>query len=184
MSKVVKELVISEMERRLGANRDVLVIDFSAVEGVKANEVRLALQARGVTLLGVKNSLARKVLGVPGMEKILAGPSTLVWGGEDIVALSKEMTAWAKQVDKLEIKGATVDGQAVDANGVVELSKSPGRVELISQIAGLILSPGARLAAAMLGPGGKLAAQLKTLSTGDGAGEGEASAAEEPATAE
>lgn len=168
MSKVVKELVISEMERRLDGNRDVLVIDFSAVEGVKANEVRLALQARGVTLLGVKNSLAKKVLNTKGLEKVLVGPSTLVWGGEDIVQLSKEMTTWAKQVDKLQIKGAAVDGQAVDAAGVVELSKSPGRLELISQIAGLILSPGARLAAAILGPGGKLAAQLKTMSTDDG----------------
>jgi large subunit ribosomal protein L10 len=36
-------------------------------------------------------------------------------------------------------------------------------VELLGQIAGLILSPGAQLAAAIQGPGGKLAGCVKAM---------------------
>lgn len=86
-----------------------------------------------------------------------------MWGGEDIVALSKEITQWAKQIDELEIKGGAVEGQALDADGIDQLSKSPGRLELIGQIAGLVLSPGAVLAGALLGTGGTIAGQLEAI---------------------
>lgn len=169
MSKQVKTMVIDQIRQDLGDHRDLLVVDASALDGVTANRVRLALQAKGVTLMGVKNALASRALedlGVTGLDAILAGPSTLVWGGEDIVQLSKEIAKWAKDVDKLKIKGGAVDGQVLDAKGVDELSKSPGRLELLSQIAGLLLSPGARLAAALLGPGGKVSGQLAKMSEG------------------
>jgi large subunit ribosomal protein L10 len=167
MSKRVKSMVIEEIQRRLGDARDLLVVDTSLLDGVTANRVRLALQAKGVKLLTVKNTLAQQALrraGVSGLDGLLTGPSTLVWGGEDIVQLSKEITKWAKEIEKFQIKGGAVDGQPLDSQGVDELSKSPSRLELIGQIAGLLLSPGARLAAALLGPGGTIAGQLKTLS--------------------
>lgn len=171
MSKRVKTMVIDEIERRLADNRDLLVVDTSLLDGVTANRVRLALEARGVTLLTVKNTLARRALeraGVTCLDQLLTGPSTLVWGGEDIVQLSKEIAKWARDVEKFQIKGGAVDGQPLDSRGVDELSKSPSRLELIGQIAGLLLSPGARLAAALLGPGGKIAGQLKKISEPEG----------------
>jgi large subunit ribosomal protein L10 len=174
MSKQVKTMVIEQIRRELGETRDLLVVDTSKLDGVTANRIRQALEKKGVTLMGVKNALANRALadiGVGGLDKILAGPSTLAWGGDDIVQLSKEITKWAKDVEKFQIKGGTVDGQVLDPKGVNDLSKSPGRLELLSQIAGLLLSPGARLAAALLGPGGKVAGQLKKMSEGAEGGE-------------
>ena len=169
MSKRVKSMVIDQIREELGENKELLVVDASGLDGVTANQMRLALQEKGVTLLGVKNALANRALvdlGVEGMDEVLSGPSTLVWGGEDIVQLSKEMTKWAKEVDEFQIKGGTVDGQVLDAKGVDDLSKSPSRLELIGQIAGLVLSPGAKLAGALLGPGGTISGQLKKMSEG------------------
>ncbi|MFV0446186.1 MAG: 50S ribosomal protein L10 [Planctomycetaceae bacterium] len=188
MSKQVKTMVIDQIRKELGDSRDLLVVDASALDGVTANRVRLALQAKGVTLMGVKNALANRVLtdlGMSDMGHILAGPSTLVWGSEDIVQLSKEITKWAKEVDKLQIKGAAVDGQVLDAKGVEELSKSPGRLELLSIISGQLLSPGANLSGALLGVGGKLASQIKTMCEGaEGEDEGDAAPAAEASSAE
>ena len=101
------------------------------------------------------------------IDQVLSGPSTLVWGGEDIVGLSREMADWAKKIDKIEISGGVVDGQGVNAREIVDISKGPSRLELIGQIAGLLLSPGARLAGALLGPGGTISGQLKALSEKD-----------------
>ena len=64
----------------------------------------------------------------------------------------------------LEIKGGGLGETALTAPDVETLSKSPGRKEMLSQLSGLILSPGARLNGAILGAGGKLAGQVKTLS--------------------
>jgi large subunit ribosomal protein L10 len=91
----------------------------------------------------------------------------LLWGGEDVVGLSKEITKWSRQVEGLQIKGATVEGQTLDAAAVEALSKSPGRLELVGQIAGLILSPASQLSGALKSPGGKLAGALQSIAEGD-----------------
>jgi large subunit ribosomal protein L10 len=70
---------------------------------------------------------------------------------------------WAKDIQKLEIKGAAVEGQTLNAAGVETLSKSAGRRETIAELAGLMLAPGRQLAGCLQGPGGQLAGQLKTL---------------------
>lgn len=174
MSKQVKQMLIDDIESRLGDTRDFLVVDSSRLDANTANRFRLAIQESNITALTVRNSLARlalKNLGVEDLEGLLEGPTTLVWGSEDVVALSKEIAKWAKEVGELEIKGASIEGQALDAAAVEALSKSPGRLELIGQIAGLALSPGGNIAAALLGPARKVAGQVKTIS--DGGDEGE-----------
>ena len=166
MSKTVKNMLISDVENRIGEARDLLVVDSSRLDAITTNRMRLALREKNITALTVRNSLARRALhklGISTLDETLNGPTTLLWGGEDIVALSREIAKWAKEVGKLEIKGGTVEGTALDAGEVDRLSKSPSREELIGQIAGLILSPGAQLAGALLGPGGKLCGQLKAI---------------------
>lgn len=170
MSRQIKTMLIDDLESRIGDNREMLVVDCSKLDAITANKWRLDLRDKNITAVTVKNSIAKNALsraGVEGLDDLLAGPSTLCWGGEDVVALSREIAAWAKQASDLKIKGATVDGQALDANGVVALSKSPGRAELISTIAGLFLAPGSQLAGAMLGPGGQVAGCLKKISGED-----------------
>ena len=167
MSKAVKQLVMDEIQKRLGETRELLVVDASKMDAIETNRMRLTLQEKGVTLLAVKNTLAKRVLsdvGMDGLDDVLEGPSTLVWGGEDIVQLSKEMTKWAKEIPNLDIKGGSVDGQALDAGAVDSLSKSPGRLELLSIISGQLLSPGAQLSGALVGIGGALASQVEKIS--------------------
>ena len=166
MSRQVKDMLIEEIQSRVGEHRDMLVVDCSKLDAISANKWRIALRDSNISALTVKNSIARNALerlGVLGLDDILCGPSTLVWGGEDVVALSREIAKWAKQLEKLEIKGATVEGHGLGAKEVVALSKSPGRLELIGQLAGLMLAPGRQLAGAMQSPGGQLAGCLKKI---------------------
>jgi large subunit ribosomal protein L10 len=166
MSKVIKGMMIDEIRQSIGECRDVIVIDMSKLDGKTDNKFRLEMQKKGINLLQVKNSLAKRALadsGFTALDKSLLGPSTLVWGADDIVALSKEITRWLKDIKNLEIKGGSAGGEAIDAAGVESLSKSPGRTELLSIISGQILAPGAKLSSQLLAMGGKLASQVKTI---------------------
>lgn len=167
---MIKEMLISDIQGRLGEARDLVVVDSSRLDAITANRFRLGLRSSQIHALTVKNSLARKALhsiGLEALDPFLEGPSTIIWGGEDVVALSKEIAKWAKEIGDLQIKGAAVEGQSLDAEAVDALSKSPGRLELIGQIAGLALSPGAQLAGALLGPGGVVAGQVKSIAEGE-----------------
>jgi large subunit ribosomal protein L10 len=166
MSKRIKEMLIDDASRRLNGVRDVLVLNSSKLDGVTANKLRLAMRKKKISALTVRNKLAKKVFenaGLSALNPCLQGPTTLVWGSDDIVALSKEIAKWAKDIEALQIKGGATEGSSLSAAQVDELSKSPGRQELIGQIAAALKSPGAQLAAALLGPGAKLASTLKTI---------------------
>jgi len=167
MGRHVKDMVISEIQNRIGDVKDFLVVDCSKLDAFSANRWRLALRKGGIRALTVKNSIALNALkrkGIEGLDGVLAGPSTLVWGSDDIVALAKAVTKFAKDIEKLEIKGGTVEGQTLNAAAVETLSKSAGRLETIGELAGLMLAPGRQLAGCLQGPGGQLAGQFKTLS--------------------
>jgi large subunit ribosomal protein L10 len=170
MSRRIKDMLIAGITDRIGDARDMLVVDCSAMDAVSANQWRLGIAEAQISALTVKNSIARNALaqiGVEGLDEILAGPSTLLWGGEDVVGLSKEIAKWSGQVEGLRIKGGTVEGQTLDAAAVETLSKSPGRLELIGQIVGSMLSPASQLAGALKSPGGKLAGALQSIAEGD-----------------
>jgi large subunit ribosomal protein L10 len=164
MSKFVKNLEIREYRKRFGGASEVLFVNVVGMEATETNKLRLLLRKKGIDLQVVKNTLAAKVLregGHEGVESALLGSSAVVWGGEDIVSLAREITDWAKKIEKLTVKGGSVGGQALDAKGIDALSKLPSRVELLGQIVGMILSPGANIAGALLGPGGTVAGQIK-----------------------
>ena len=91
MSKRVKEMLIDDASRRLHGVRDVLVLNSSKLDGVTANKLRLAMRKKKISALTVRNTLAKKVFenaGLSALNPYLQGPTTLVWGGDDIVALS------------------------------------------------------------------------------------------------
>jgi len=166
MSKKIKDMLVAELRERIGAHKDILVVDYSKLDGKTGNNLRLKLHKQKITMLGVKNSLARKALGelgLSGLDTFLSGPSTLVFGGPDIVALSKEIAKWAKDLEALEVKGGIVEGNSIGPAQFVALSKSPSREELLGKIVGLILAPGAQLAAALLGTGGTICGQVKSI---------------------
>lgn len=166
MSKYVKELQIRDYRGRFGTADDVLFVNVVGLEATETNKLRLQLRKKGIGLQVVKNSLARKILEEKGLKvepAILEGSSAVAWGGEDVVALARELADWAKKVEKFQIKGGCVGGQSLDSKGVDQLSKLPSRVEMLGQLVTLITSPGANLAAALLGAGGTLAGQIKQL---------------------
>lgn len=167
MGRQVKDMVIADLQSRIGDARDFIVVDCSKMDAISANRWRLALRKERIQALTVKNSIAANALarkGVKGLDSVLSGPSTLIWGSDDVVSLSRSITKWAKEIKELQIKGGSVEGESLNAAAVDTLSKSAGRLETIGELAGLMLAPGRQLAGCLQGPGGQLAGQLKTLS--------------------
>ena len=179
MSKRIKELLVTDLQQRIGDTSEMLVVDSSRLDAISDNRFRLGLREKDIRILTVKNSMALRALHsaeVTALDPVLEGPSSLVFGGEDIVSLSKEVAGWARELGDglLEIKGGMLEGITLSASDVDELSKSPSREELIGQIAGLLLSPGATIAGSLLGPGGLVAGSIEAIADGEAEEETEA----------
>ncbi len=167
MSYFVKNLVQSEYEKKFDGVSEFVVVDTTGISGVDNNILRGQLKEKGIRMAVVKNSLMRLAMQKMDMASACSifesGPCTVVFGGDSVVDVAKEVVDRAKKIKTIKLKNAFVDGIVMDAEGVNTLSKMPTRAELQGQVAQLVLSPGAKVAGALLGPGGVIAGCVESL---------------------
>jgi large subunit ribosomal protein L10 len=172
MSKYLKNLLTDNLKSRLEGVGDLLVVDVMGMKSESTVNLRKKLREKKINLLVVKNSLARRATEgsalAPAFEGV-EGSAAVVWGGEDIVSLAKEITRLTddKAFAPFTAKGGVMDGSNLSAAQVKQVSKWPSRAEQLSILSGQILSPGATLSAQLLSPGAKLASQVKKKSEED-----------------
>jgi len=156
MSKPVKELILADYKKRFDNVEAALVIDVRGMDANDNNALRLDLASKDIRVTIVKNSLARKAFAGTGLEPIigsLQGPSALAYGAESVVDVAREMVAWARKLEHLELRAAVLDGELFEGKaGVTRLSQYPTRLEAKARVVQLVLAPAATLVAAMLGP--------------------------------
>jgi large subunit ribosomal protein L10 len=171
MSKYVKEMMMDQLRSDLDGSRSVLILDLKGIDAISENQFRRDLRKKSIRMRALKNSLARRVLsemGLGGLSGYLEGPSVLVWGGDGVAELAKEVSTQVKSLKKPEIKGGAVDGVVIGPSQVEDITKLPSREQLIGRVVSLALAPVQRILALANAPAGNLMSQLKTISEAAG----------------
>jgi large subunit ribosomal protein L10 len=168
MSKYVKNLITGEIRNRLDGVEDAVVANVVGMNSDASFRIRKALREKGINMLVVKRSLAGRAVTESRLKPIFdnqQGSVAVLWGCEDFVSLCKQITTMDKSQEfkGFELKGGVMDGEALTADKVRDVSKWPNREEQISILVGQILNPGATLSGQMLGAGAMLASQIKKL---------------------
>ena len=181
MSKQVKDLITKELTTRLADVDGVAVINPRGIDGNKNHGIRRRLRDKGLRMMVVNNTLAKRAVGegskIKGFEALLDGPSAVIYGAASAAVIARQLLDEKKTDDKLELRGIFFDGEVYPGDaGVETVSKLPTREEAIGNLVAAILGPGRKLAAALKGPGGKLGAILKTIEEKGKGAEGGATA--------
>src|SRR2546426_2590524 len=83
MSKRVKNLIPKETADRLKDVEAVAVISPRGINAIKNNQIRRKLREQGLRMTVVKNTLAKRATAksrISGFEKLLDGPSAVIYG--------------------------------------------------------------------------------------------------------
>ena len=168
MSKYVKQLIADGIKKRLDGVHYLMLVGFSGVNANTNKNLRTALADKGIELMVIKNSLARRATEGTDLAAAFArldGACALCWGASDVVALAKELVKLSKDkaYQGLEIRGAVMDGEALGPAQAVEVSKWPTREEQISLLIGQIVGVGSRLSGQLIAMGGAVAGQIAKL---------------------
>jgi large subunit ribosomal protein L10 len=177
MSKKVKSLIEKETAARLEGIEAVAVLNPRGIGAIANNQIRRRLREKNMRMTVVKNTLAARATAnskLKGFEKLLEGPSALVYGqGVGIAVIARALMDEKKTLDALELRGAFFDGEIYEGDkGLEKASKLPTREEAIGNVIAAILGPGKKIAGALKGPGGTLGALLKTIEEKGGAAAG------------
>src|SRR5436305_4995583 len=171
MSKYVKELMMDQLRSDLDGSRSVLILDLKGLGAIAEHQFRRDMRKKSIRVRALKNTLARRVfsdMGMDGLSKYLEGPSVLLWGGDGVAELAKEVSTQVKTLKKPEIKGGAVDGVVIGPEQVEDITKLPSREQLIGRVVSLALAPVQRIVALANAPAAGLMSQLKTMSEGAG----------------
>lgn len=158
-----------------------MLVNVVGIPATKAVALRKQLRDKGMRLLVVKNSLAKRASqGTPlaAAFKQVQGPLALLWGDQDIISLAKEVVQLERGGEFAPFApcGGVMEGEALTAEGVKQISKWPNRREQLGILVGQMLAPGAQLSSQLLAPGGALASQIERV--GDEAEAGGSAGAE------
>ncbi len=119
----------------------VWVVDACGLTVKEVEGLRRSIREAGAIMKVYKNTVMQKALAeldLVNMDEILAGPSAFVFCNGDVAAAAKAVTEFAKENEKLEVKGGMMDNTFVSAEEIKAIASLPSKEVLLAQIAGAI----------------------------------------------
>ena len=150
MAKVeIKAPVVEEISSKVKTAKSALLVDYRGLTVEQDTELRKQLREAGVVYKVYKNTMMKRAFegtDFAQLDSLLDGPSALALSEDDVTAPARIICEFAKKANKLEVKGAVVEGKFYDVDGVKELSAIPSRDVLLSRLLGSMQSPIANFA--------------------------------------
>lgn len=165
-----KKETIEKVKGLIDASDIVFSIPAGGLSVSEVQNLRRSLP-EGTTCSVIKNKLmSRAVEGTQyeeGVSGLLKGSNMWFFVEDDLGGSVKAFNAFTKESGKKEshsILGGVVEGEAYDSAGILEVSKLPSRIELITKVAIAINAVPTRVARVIKEPGNKLARAIKLAS--------------------
>ncbi len=139
-----KQALVADLTAKIkGATAGVLV-KYEGITVEDDTKLRAALRKAGVVYSVKKNSMIGRACegaGYGALNEHLHGMNGIAISENDPVAAAKIMKEYADKISSFEIKAGFVDGQILDAAGVIALADIPSKEILIGRMLGSMMGP-------------------------------------------
>jgi large subunit ribosomal protein L10 len=139
MERQKKEAVVAELSQLFQTSQAVFLADFKGLSMVTLSGLRRKVRQIGAEFRVTKNTLvklASKDNSMEQLEGLLDGNNALGYTDGDPAALAKVLFDFAKDQDKLVIKGGVLGPKVLNPEQIKALAKLPSREALLSSLLG------------------------------------------------
>ena len=163
LTRAQKTEQVGELKEKFSRATSVYVADFRGlnVQAMNVLRKRIRTEGRGDYEYRVaKNTILRRAADgsrVADIATCFEGPTAIAISYGDPVGLAKIMTEFAKDNEKLQLRGGMLEGRAVNVAEIGTLATLPSLDALRGKIIGLILAPATQLARLVAEPGSQIA---------------------------
>jgi ribosomal protein L10 len=151
-----KAVAVAVLQEQFKRAKVTLLATSQGLSVGKMQQLRRALKQADGEYKVTKNTFARRALkdtAYNRLESLLEGPTGLVFGYSDPIAVAKVLVRFAAANGKLAIKAAVFDDQILEPAAVAELARMPGREVLIGMLLALMQAPATQLLRTIQEPG-------------------------------
>jgi len=166
MAKPEKVARVEEIKRIFLEHQVIFLTDFSGLTVEEINNLRFKLRDMGAEYRVLKNTLT--LLAIAGtdydsMGGLITGPVAAAFVSGDPMAVAKELIAFSRTSQKLDIKGGFMEGKVLGAADVRSIATLPSREVLLAKVGGSLKSPLYNLHNVLAGPCRKLVYALQAV---------------------
>lgn len=142
----VKEMVA--LTERIEKAKAMIFTEYRGLKVSEMNDLRSKLRAGKSTLKVVKNRLIKRVLeerGLGVLAKYFSGPTAVASSDVDPITPAKVLVGFAKEHDRMVLKGGYLEGRALTGADIKSLASMPSREELLARVLSSMNAPASNL---------------------------------------
>jgi len=155
MNRAEKMETVAELTDKFARAPIAVVTEYRGLNVAQLTDLRRKLRAVDGEYLVSKNTLAKiavKESRTGVIAEMMSGPVAIAFGYSDAVSVAKVVRDFAKENEKLEVKGGVLEGEALGAKQVEQLASMPSRDELRAQLLALLNTPATNLVRLLQAP--------------------------------
>ncbi len=144
MPTAKKEATIEELREKIASAKHLFFTNYTGLSVEQITKLRNELRKDGSTYGVVKNTLFKRAASdelASQLDAILAGPTGVVFAGDDPVSPAKAIKTFSDQTKSVDVKAAWIDGKLVDKSQVLALAALPPKQELYAKLVGTLSAP-------------------------------------------
>jgi large subunit ribosomal protein L10 len=141
-----QKYIAEELKERYAKNNLMIVASYHGLTAENMNDLRTSVFNNEGRIDIVKNRLLKRILPEDierdPLNALLKGPSTIAATDNDIVALAKALSEFAKDNKNLKIRGGVLElSKVLSADDITELASLPSKEILLSRLLGAVKGP-------------------------------------------
>ena len=170
ISRAQKERMVADYVEKMANSQALILADYRGLSVAAMGDLRRRLREVDGVFQVVKNTLFLRALeeaGLPIPTEQMEGPLAVGYCLGEAPPAAKVLVDYAKERERLKIKGAILGGNLLDVDGVKGLADLPPREFLLAQLVGAVQGPMSGLVSTLQAPMRELVQVLHARSEQD-----------------